>query len=236
MTFSLGSVMSRGLSVYAKNIVPFTGLAVLAYSPVLVYFTLLRTGSVDYSDAGVATMAVLATVMDIAVTAVLMHATVDTLKGGSASMTASLATGLRRILPVLGTAILAGLVIALGTLAFIVPGLIAMCLLWVAVPATVVERSGVIDSLSRSADLTEGYRWPIFGIVVILALVDNVPDKVLEKAFEAGSVSLDVYLWVPLAISIVVGVVGSTMAAVGYYELRQTKEDIELEELAAVFD
>jgi len=37
----------------------------------------------------------------------------------------------------------------------------------VAVPACVIEKLGVGKSLSRSSALTRGYRWPIFGIILL---------------------------------------------------------------------
>ena len=43
-----------------------------------------------------------------------------------------------------------------------------MAVAWiVAAPAQVVERTGVFGAFSRSAELTRGHRWPIFGLLVI---------------------------------------------------------------------
>ena len=43
-----------------------------------------------------------------------------------------------------------------------------LCAYYIAVPVCVIERPGVIQSMSRSADLTYGTRWRIFGLVLVV--------------------------------------------------------------------
>ncbi|GLS20462.1 hypothetical protein GCM10007874_34790 [Labrys miyagiensis] len=74
-------------------------------------------------------------------------------------------------LPVLtGTGLLVGVIVMLGFAALFVPGLMAICVLYVTLPACIVERTGLVESLQRSAELTDGYRWPLFGLFLLTAL------------------------------------------------------------------
>jgi hypothetical protein len=75
------------------------------------------------------------------------------------------------VLPVLtGAGLLAGVIVTLGFAALFVPGILAICVLYVTLPACIIERTGLVESLERSAELTDGYRWPVFGLFVLSAL------------------------------------------------------------------
>ncbi|MEL6977770.1 MAG: hypothetical protein AAGM38_03710 [Pseudomonadota bacterium] len=69
------------------------------------------------------------------------------------------------------TLILQTFVVAIGVLLFVIPGIIALLWLFVAAPAAVVEELSPMKSLSRSATLTEGSRFPLLGVVVLMIFV-----------------------------------------------------------------
>src|SRR5262245_27959728 len=64
-----------------------------------------------------------------------------------------------------------GLPFVILFLLFLVPATILFVIWLVAVPACVVEGAGPIASIVRSNGLTKGFRWKIFGIVLLLGLV-----------------------------------------------------------------
>ena len=92
-------------------------------------------------------------------------------EGRQATFGESLSTALRVFLPLIGLSILFGLGIMFGLILLIVPGIMLMVAWAVAVPALVVERCGVIDALRRSAELTKGSRWKIFGLFLIILVI-----------------------------------------------------------------
>ncbi|MBK8294744.1 MAG: hypothetical protein IPK93_08235 [Solirubrobacterales bacterium] len=64
--------------------------------------------------------------------------------------------------------IVTGILIAIGLVLFIVPGVI-LALMWaVAMPSLVVEDKGVFDSMSRSSDLTRDNRMRIIGVGLVI--------------------------------------------------------------------
>lgn len=116
---------------------------------------------------------------------------------------------------------------------------------WIAVvPVVVVERPGAIQSLRRSSALTEGHRWAILGIVVLYVVALSVLQAVLDALLPAVELQL---IGSPLSAGViasacvlfVVQIATSVVVAVGiaaiYFELRQIKEGVGVEELAQVF-
>jgi hypothetical protein len=79
--------------------------------------------------------------------------------------------GGRWMFPVLGTLVVAALIVTLGFLALIIPGIYASVRLYAAVPAVVVEGAGVGDAIRRSWELTSGRFWHILGVVLLTALL-----------------------------------------------------------------
>ena len=213
----------------------------LVYSPLIVYTAIVLGGelTLDQITIWVYVSIVLGLLLDLVVTAALVYGTFQQLRGRHASIGESIGVGLKRLFPVLGVGILAGLFILGGLLLLVIPGLIFMCMLWVAVPVAVVERPGVVASLKRSAELTGGYRWSVFGILFVLNGIERIVDKVLEKSFidppqDMGDIK--VYLVLVLGIGILLGSLQAVASAVGYHDLRQSKEGVGIEELARVFE
>ncbi|MGB0120578.1 MAG: hypothetical protein WBP55_06470 [Solirubrobacterales bacterium] len=62
-------------------------------------------------------------------------------------------------------------VCALATIVLIVPPLILVTIWSVAVPAAVVEKTAVFESLGRSRELVRGNGWRVFGFVVLMTLL-----------------------------------------------------------------
>ena len=74
----------------------------------------------------------------------------------------------------LGATILTGLAIILGLVLLIVPGIIFM-LMFMFVMFIVIDRElGPVEAMKESARITRGYKWPLLGFVLVLALINVV--------------------------------------------------------------
>ena len=127
-----------------------------------------------------------------------------------------------------------GLVIGLGFLLFVVPGLIAIAALAVVVPACVVEQLGPIESISRSRDLTSGHRWPILGVGLAWIIVGFTVVGSMQAALPANPAlprQLVEWMW-----QVVAGSFTSVYAAILYHDLRAVREGIGIDQIASVFD
>lgn len=81
------------------------------------------------------------------------------------------------VLRVAVASILAGVAIALGLIAFIVPGLLLMTIWSLIVPVLVIERAGIGEAFGRSRNLVRGFGWNVFATMVavfLLLLVANI--------------------------------------------------------------
>lgn len=182
-------------------------------------------------------------VLGFLLSATLVYGTVLELRGGRAGIFQCISRGLGSLLPVIGIGILVSLIVGLGSLLLIIPGIIAFLMLWVAIPVAVVERPGVMASLSRSRALTKGYRWPLFGLILILVILGGIISAIaggivgLGGFFATGEATSPFVL---LAINVVVqgfsGALIAVASAVAYHDLRIAKEGVSAEQIAAVFD
>jgi hypothetical protein len=98
--------------------------------------------------------------------------------------------GLTKFLPGLGLLILWFLGVGLGWVLLLVPGLILITMWSAALPALVGEDCGVTESFGRSRALTKGYRWPIFGTLLIGLLIMYAPLVVVGGLVFGSSATL----------------------------------------------
>ena len=103
-----------------------------------------------------------------------------------------------------------------------------------------VERTGVVESLRRSAGLTSGHRWRIFGIMIIIIIVDVGVRAALAyleyfAILQFGDVAnLGYLIW--FAISIAATAFFAVVEAVCYHDLRVLVDGVDVDEIARVFE
>jgi hypothetical protein len=135
------------------------------------------------------------------------------------------------VLPLIGLAIVAGIGIAIGFVLVIIPGLILLTIWAVAAPVMVIEQPGVFAALGRSRDLVRGYGWPVFGTIVLAALVDlavNIVAVIVASGLsDAGTAVVN---WI--AATLTAPVFALTSAAL-YFALLAVKEHAVQDEPAA---
>jgi uncharacterized membrane protein len=79
----------------------------------------------------------------------------------------------------LAATLLVGLAVLLGLVLLIVPGII-FALMFMFTSFLVIDRGlGPIDAMKESKRITSGYKWPLFGFVLLLALINVVGAAVL---------------------------------------------------------
>ncbi|HEY4241902.1 MAG TPA: hypothetical protein VGM88_18905 [Kofleriaceae bacterium] len=231
--FSYDRVIDRTFTVWARNVVPFLLITTIVYLPIVVWgLVAANADSTSAAKAFVNDASGVATLLGLAASAAVNYGVVKELQGERATIGACLATGLRRFLPVFGVAILMSLAILGGLLLLIIPGLIMATMFYVALPAAVIERPGLLGALKRSRELTAGYRWPIFGLMFLFALMQFVAGFIVAALFmqSATMIYAEIIAW------IVLGSLGACMSSITYFLLRNDKEGITASELAQVFE
>jgi len=249
--FEMGRVAKRTFSVIGSNIVTLSVLSPLAGIPYLAVawnseqFDLgLRDGQFDSNALLFLAVSWFVYMIGMFIQqASITHATVAYLNRRPASVADCLATGFSSVLHLILIAVLLFLALIPSMLLLVIPAIMLMIMWFVAIPACVVERTGVLGAFSRSRELTRGYRWPIFGLyvvfVVLMILIAVVAGAVIGVgvfAASGGAAISSVQIAVQTVATMISSTVISTLIASIYYELRQIKEGIGPEALASVFD
>ena len=245
-SFSVGTVLSRSFDILGKNPLVFLLLATVAVLPFelserVIIARLEVANEEDFwalLRSAIATNLV-AQLINLVATAMLTYAAFQTMRGKPGGIGAAISKGLSRIAPVVGLAILQSLGILAGVLLLVIPAFILATMWFVAIPCCVVENRGPIDSLYRSSELTKGYKWQVFGLLIsvyliafLVGIVMAIVIGLLNSVFQLTTLSL----LIELAFIVLVTAVYAIVVVVTYQELRTVKEGVDLDEIAAVFD
>lgn len=230
-------MIGRSFPIWLRNFVPFTILSLIVYLPLLVY-AFVTFGGGEVTEAAEKRYDLISTVagrlLDLIVTGAVVYGVFQQVRGQPAGLVDCLRVGLTRLLPVLGVGIIVGILVALGTVALVIPGIILQLMYWVAVPVAVVERLGVVGSMKRSAQLTSGVKGTIFLILLVLFLIQfAVIFGVVVAASASDSAAFQVLI--TLLVAIPFGALTAVTNAVAYHDLRVAKEGVGIEELVRVF-
>jgi hypothetical protein len=160
-------------------------------------------------------------------------------EGRKASLGETLAAALGVLVPLFLMGIVLGVSVIIGTTLLIVPGVIVY-LLWAVAPAAeAAERDGVFLALSRSQELSEGARWKVFAITLILFGISIVSALlagllIFLRPWPAGT-GMPLNIIVRGALGAIVNVIWGAVQASLYVELREWKEGGSVEALERVF-
>ncbi len=271
--FRIGRVLSKAFSVVARNFLKFIlvactiGLAQLLLSTSSSPLGMSQSGAVRFASS------LLLIVLGSLVQAILVHAAGQDMRGQSVSLLASTQVGLRRFFSVVGIwfgAIGAALVLTVGIyfiaggLTTVLPSLriligaimiisttISICFLYVswfaAVPASVIEQLGPLQSLRRSRELTKNHRWRLFGLFLLVVISFAVFWQMLgaivaalagDSAFSRSALLFGAtrpWFFNPILSTVWAAYVSAIIAAV-HHDLRAAKDGLGAERILPVFE
>jgi hypothetical protein len=240
--FAVGQILNSTFSMLFKKPVMFFGLAIIAGLPSAIF--LIANGSdlelswlMGEEDFALMALAgIIDSIFSMIMEAGAVYAVFRVLRKENVTIGQAYDFSKAREWPLFGAAVLVGLATGVGTLLFVIPGIILMLMLAMTIPACAVERLGVMDSMKRSANLTRGYRLPILGLYLISGLLIAVLGALFDAVLNSITIGVTTYIVIstllealPLAFEIV-------MTAMIYFKLRQIKEGMGLDHLAGSFE
>jgi hypothetical protein len=214
-----GRVFERIFKIYGDQFTLLIPAALLLFVPVAVLNGLVLTSG-----------GVLAALISLAITVIatywfegmVVEAVRDILDGRRDQTVGGLfSSAVPFIAPLLVAGALAGIAIAIGLILVIVPGLYLLTIWAVIVPVIVIERAGAMDSFGRSRRLVRGDGWRVFGVIVVLFLLQIIVGGVLNAII--GGVSDDSfagYAIGDLVVRVLITPLSAIAATVMYVELR----------------
>lgn len=249
MKFTIGNVFSRSFTLIGQNFALLLLVGLLTYAiPVglsaAIFYT---TSGLDVNNPqawggeqvlALALFGVLSMLFYFINMSVVTELTVTRAVNRPFDIAPALKRSLINIVPLFLVMLLCGLAIVLGFILLIIPGIIVSLALSVAIPAYVAEsRTGIIDALKRSWELTKNHRWAILLIFILIALFGAIFGGIIQAVsmiFASQSPALIIGLN-----SIIEGLytlISTVFTVVIYVVLRESKEGNAPETTASVFE
>ena len=172
--FTIGSALRFGWETFKRRPWFFVGATLILFLALIVTGSI--TGAIDYAITGSAeTSSGVGSLINLALgTLINMGATAFSLQAHDDPEGVSLETlwHPQPFWKFLGATILVAIVVGLGMLLLIVPGVI-LGLMFLFTTYIVIDRErGPIDTMKDSNAITRGYKWQLLGFVLVLALVN----------------------------------------------------------------
>lgn len=249
---SIGRVFSRGFGAVGAHPIAILGLGLafgaLPQTITDILFAQTMRGATKPTVIALSLAAgACSMVASVLVQGTVVLTVVARSEGMRADIADTLPPALIRLLPLILLGLAIGIGFTFGLVLLIIPGLMLYMAWWVAAPALVVERLGVIDALNRSSTLTRDGRWKIFGIELVLGVASLLTDLLLLVCGINWATAVDNYAAAGssrafvLAVIVTIVVRTLTLATYGamhastYVELREWKEGPAVDALADVF-
>jgi hypothetical protein len=256
----IGEVLDVGIKIVWRNAATMFWIVVPIVLPVQFLVSLITvsaeneseqvgtidpvTGEITYDSTetwilvtGFVVVALLGLLVLTLVTAACFKAVGDAYLAERPSAKSSLGYALRRAHSIIWVTILSWIVILIGFVLCIIPGVWLYVAFAVAVPVLLTEGVKGRKALGRSKRLISGYWWPAFAIILLGTLLTGIVSGVVSALLEAASLTdadND-------TVTILTGTVGDTVAAalttpfsaafvtVLYFDLRVRKEGFDLQ-------
>lgn len=254
-TMSVGRVFQRAFSAVSLNPIVILGLAlvvgalpslILSYFFVQAGFGATNPLQPGFSMTRMMTIVLVSSIINLIIAALVQgaqtRATVSAAEGHRATFAESLSAGLRVLLPLIGLSLLWALGVGIGFILLVVPGIILLLMWAVAVPSLVIERNGIMAAFTRSAELTKGARWKIFGLFLVMLvsywLLSLIVGLVGLRAYGFGAATTGLTIGNIIGSAVlgtIFNTIWGTIQPSLYVELRQWKEGTGVENLEQIF-
>jgi hypothetical protein len=250
--FRIGDILGQSWDIFRKNFVSFglTSIILLAL-PAVLMFAFVMPGLLKGGNLLAAQLPTLfQMVFQLILMGAISYGTYVAIDGKQPTPQNLLAHGVAGILPLLGIVAIFILVMIPSVFLLFIPFIFVACMWWVAVPVAIVEKAGVLGSFKRSAELTQGVRLKIFGLILLHVLLSLAVGLVSMLFLVGGSFSMakiaqssmammtggvSTYLLVSQVIGALVFAFISVVVAVCYAELRRIKDGVSVRDVAQIF-
>ena len=252
-TLNIGAVISETFSVIGRKFVDLAILGVVFVGVPTLLVTFFSSQMIEQSledgafemnfSLGYFLANLLYSLFPFMLQAAVVHTTVSSLNGQSSGTGEAISTALRSFLPLFIVAILMSIGLTIGFILLIFPGLILLTVWAVVVPALVIDKAGIFGSFGRSADLTRGSRWQIFGLILIGYVILFVVGAILgflsigfgaAGAFSPTGINVPAML-TGVVIDTAMAIIGAVGVSVLYVQLRELKEGTRVDRIGDVF-
>jgi hypothetical protein len=254
---TLGDILDRGLKLLMARLPAFLAINLVIQLPLLAIELVQVAAQTSEAGIGVNLLLVLvlvflAIVLTQIASAAILHIISREFVDQPTTVGEAVNFAMGRFGRLIGASILAGIIIGFGMLLLVIPGLIFFTWYALVAQVVVVENRGGGDALARSKQLTEGYRWRVFGVIFVVGLVIGLMQLAIGLAltvvtgptyevilgrpgtFELPKIvyhpgAMVVHTIVNFLVQVVLGAYSAICVTLLYFDLRIRKEGFDLE-------
>jgi hypothetical protein len=231
--FFIGKTLRASAALYPKLFLMFSVAPLVEWLPNLL--TIDNSGDSDFDTLRSVAAVFLDIVLGTVGEAIVVGGVIQCLRKEAISLRKPLDLVIRRFASLLALSILIATSWLVGFVLLIIPCLFFITIMYVAIPAFQIEGLGPVASIKRSVQLTKGYRWTIFALMLLTAGLQVMVDQGLQWLYSwsggAFAALAAMLLWNTLW-----GLFSSIVIGVAYFELRTVKEAVDVRQIVAVFD
>ena len=175
---ALDEILSEAFRIYREN----AGNLILIVAAVVVPLSFISAVAVrlfDVTVAGAIIAAAIGVIIWAILQAAMLRGAAQATIGDPVDIEASYRWGLNRFGSVLLVAVLVGIVVGVGFLLLIIPGIIFLVFLSVSEPSLIVENRRGTEAMSRSWNLVRGQFWHALAVILVAAIIAGVIQGIL---------------------------------------------------------
>lgn len=245
------TVISKSISTLFDEFSKFILIALTVMSPVLISAIVIMSTISDPDSAQTAWL-IANRAGGFLLTPILSGAMIlgvfRKYQGKPFEVSSSLQMASSSALSLIAVSFLYGIMVGLGLLFCIFPGIYLSIILYVTIPALVIENTGIIDAFKRSNELITNNRWQVCGIlliagflnlavgIVVGALIGGISGAAFGSQMQEQIHMLKLKIGIESLMSLVTNSFWAITVVTTYYHLRRSKEDLEIEELTKIFE
>ena len=243
---SVGEILDVSFTLYRRHFAALAGVALVCSGfPVLLSIYIEAAGGMLTNIRLTAAYYVVFMVLSAIATAATVFIVSESYLGRPLGARAALARSTPLLARIVVCSILLALVVGVGLVFFLIPGVILACGLLLAFPALVLEPDATpTGALGRSWALTRGARWRMLGLLVTLVILLYIPLVSLggiaavmlpaaDLAGARGGTAGLVAVGLAGVVQMLIYPLFYCVLTVAYYDLRVRKEGFDLEVLAS---
>ena len=217
------------------RLAPFLVLTLLVTLPSHVFHYLVESKQVTFDDPMLDELlpSLVDTVLITVVSGAISWGAYEELRGQRIPFVRCVLVGLRKLPQVLLVGLAAGVIVTIGLAMWILPGIFLACVLYVSVPAAVIEGGGVVKALTRSVSLTAGNRLQVFVVAAVSFAISYGLGRLAREVFEDNVQAL----WTArITLFVAAASFGAVTATVAYFQLLGAHGQAAPDDVARTFE
>lgn len=228
-----GEILDGAFVLYRRNFAAFLAISALAQGPALACMLAFAAagapaGALEWISIAAGSL------LYLLASGALIRATADAYGGAPVDARAAFAEARARYWLLLRSLLVPWLMISVGFLLLVVPGIIASVRFFAIEQVAMLERATPAEARRRSEYLSDGAGWPIFWMMPVLSLISMLPEisrEVFSGMVGNGGLVENVYLALAIAMALQIFTLPLTSAACTllYFDRRVRAEGLDVE-------